>query len=199
MTASTRSHRGRQSQLNAGNNTDANLPHVRQAKAKLPHATEHCPNRPGVPPTRGTTVSPKACTKPWHPQVAALNCIGSRPLEVCRDEDCRQCFEPQPQLPVASPARSACGEFPQRSRSSLVRCHAGKSPAGASPPHAGRLACKRRVNIATLTTSTPHKLITKAMGTALPSCSTPTSAAAPAATLNCAQPIKAEALPALAP
>ncbi|MNP11814.1 hypothetical protein D3C76_1040200 [compost metagenome] len=38
-----------------------------------------------------------------------------------------------------------------------------------------------------------------AIGMALPSCNTPTSAAAPAATLNCRHPSMAEALPARAP
>ncbi|MNP74986.1 hypothetical protein D3C76_1719540 [compost metagenome] len=41
--------------------------------------------------------------------------------------------------------------------------------------------------------------MTIAIGMALPSCNTPTSAAAPAATLNCKQPSIAEALPARAP
>lgn len=45
----------------------------------------------------------------------------------------------------------------------------------------------------------PHRLMTKAIGIALPSCKTPTSAEAPAATLNCRQPSIAEALPARAP
>ncbi|AFK70123.1 hypothetical protein YSA_06200 [Pseudomonas putida ND6] len=35
-------------------------------------------------------------------------------LEVCSDENYRKCVEPKPRLPLASPARSACGQFPQR-------------------------------------------------------------------------------------
>jgi hypothetical protein len=54
-------------------------------------------------------------------------------------------------------------------------------------------------NIAALTTRMPHRLMTMAIGIALPSCKTPTSAEAPAATLNCRQPSIAEALPARAP
>ncbi|MNG17466.1 hypothetical protein D3C84_1014550 [compost metagenome] len=50
-----------------------------------------------------------------------------------------------------------------------------------------------------LTTNTAHKLMTIAIGMALPSCKTPTSAAAPAATVNCRQPSIADALPARAP
>ncbi|MNN23984.1 hypothetical protein D3C81_1373980 [compost metagenome] len=41
--------------------------------------------------------------------------------------------------------------------------------------------------------------MTIAIGTAVPSCNTPTSAEAPAATLNCMQPSSADALPARAP
>lgn len=55
------------------------------------------------------------------------------------------------------------------------------------------------MSIATLTTTIAHRLMTMAIGMALPSCKTPTSAAAPAATLNCRQPSIAEALPARAP
>ena len=62
-----------------------------------------------------------------------------------------------------------------------------------------RAFCKRRVSSATLTTSKPHRLMTMAIGTALPSCNTPTNAAAPAAMLNCRQPSIADALPARAP
>lgn len=50
-----------------------------------------------------------------------------------------------------------------------------------------------------VTANTPHKVITIAMGIAVPSCKTPTSDAAPAATLNCKKPSIAEALPARAP
>ena len=57
----------------------------------------------------------------------------------------------------------------------------------------------RRVAIAIDTAKIPHRLMTMAIGMALPSCNTPTSHAAAAATLNCRQPSNAEALPARAP
>ena len=50
-----------------------------------------------------------------------------------------------------------------------------------------------------LTAPVAQSAMTVAMGTAVPSCSTPTRAAAPAATLNCRLPISAEALPAWRP
>ena len=69
----------------------------------------------------------------------------------------------------------------------------------ASACASARAFCRRRVSIAALTTRIPHKLMTKAIGTAVPSYKIPTSAAAPAATLNCRQPSNADALPARAP
>jgi hypothetical protein len=44
--------------------------------------------------------------------------------------------------------------------------------------------CRRKVDMATVTANNPHKLMTIAIGKAVPSCNTPTSDAAPAATPN---------------
>lgn len=172
---------------------DTVLPQITQTKANLPHASKHCTD---PHPDRQS----ERLSKPWRRNGAALHLIRSLPsLQVCRDEDCRQCVEPQPQLPVAGKARPARGELSQRGRGTLL-CRDPRDPlAGPSSTHAGRLACKPRVRSATLTTSAPHRLITSVMGTALPSCSTLTNAAAAAATLNCKQPSNAEALPARAP
>ena len=61
------------------------------------------------------------------------------------------------------------------------------------------MRCRRWVDIAIVTANTPHKLMTIAIGIAVPSCKIPTNDAAPAATPNWMQPSNAEALPARAP